>query len=151
MRILVLTRLIHHLVKTAVRVGRAVFEVEAAKAGVQWTGQRLTASNESASPSSPISVIFLVLFRLFLLDMGLDNLLHIANIDQYILGLQIRVDDSALPVQIIQTEQYLLGDLLDQRQRDTAVVPALDQTKQVLTQHLEHHAYVHSVRSLVFE
>jgi len=147
----ILTGLIHHLVETAVRVGRAVFKVEAAKAGVQWTGQRLAACDQSAPPSSPIPVRFLVLFRLFLLNMGLDNLFNVANLNQHVFGFQVGVDDATLSVQVIQAQQHLLSDLLHQRQRDTPMVPPLDQTQQVLTKHLKYHAYVYSIRTLVFK
>lgn len=131
----------------ALRAAREVREVVLRKVGVQWTGQRLAAGNESASSSAAVAVVSL--FPLLFLHVCLDNLLHVTNLDKDVLWLQICVDDTAFAVEVIKTEKDLLCDLLDERHGDTAVVPALDQAEQVLAEYLEHHAYVHAVRSLV--
>jgi hypothetical protein len=61
------------------------------------------------------------------------------------------MNDLALGVQVVETEQYLFGDLLDDVLGDTAVLIPLDQPEEVFAEHLEYHADVFSVRSLVFE
>lgn len=92
-----------------------MFEVEVIEVGVERTRERLAPCDQCASPSPPVPVI-LFLFGIFIgffLDMRLDDLLHISNLDQDILRLQIRVDDSTLAVEIVQAQQYLLCNLLD--------------------------------------
>lgn len=129
-----------------------MLEIEAAEAGVQRAGQRLAACNQSTPPPAPVAIVFLIFFLgLFLRHMRLDDLLYIANLNQHVLWLQVGMDDAALPVEIIQSEQHLLGDLLHKRHGNTSVVPALNQTQQVLTQHLKDHTYVNAVGSFVFE
>lgn len=97
-----LTRIVHHLAQTAVRIGRAVFKVEATKAGVQRTRQWLTARNKRAPAPPSIAIVLLLLLLgflgLFLLHMSPDNLLHVANLNQHILRLEIGMDDTTLPV-----------------------------------------------------
>jgi len=129
------------------RLGRLVV----VEARVERAGQRLAAGDEGPSPSAPVAVVLLVLLLGLLLDVLLDDLLDVADLDQDVLGLEVGVDDAALAVQVVQAEQHLLGDLLDQRHGDAAVVPALDQAQQVLTQHLEDHADVDAIGALVLE
>lgn len=83
-----------------------MFEVEAIEAGVERTRERLAPCDQCASPSPSISVILFLLglFIGFFLDMRLDDLLHISNLDQDILRLQIRVNDPTLAVEIIQAQ-----------------------------------------------
>lgn len=50
-------------------------------------------------------------------------------------------------MQIVQPEQDLLRDLLDDMCRDSPMLVPLDQSQQVLPQHLEHHAHVRPVGS----
>lgn len=78
-----------------------MLEVEAAEAGVKRARKGLTARNQRASASSSIPVIFFSFFLGFLLDVRLDDLLHISDLDQHVLRLQVRVDNAALPVEII--------------------------------------------------
>lgn len=119
------------------------------KVGVERRWQRLAASNERPTSSAAVAVVLLV--RRLRLDHPLDNLLNVSNLNQDILRLEVRVDDAALPVQVIQAEQNLLGDLLDKRHGDAAMIPPLDEAQQVLAQHLKHHAHVGSVGAFVFE
>lgn len=42
------------------------------------------------------------------------------------------MNDAALPVEIVEPQQYLFRDLLDQRHGYAAVVPLLDEAQQVL-------------------
>lgn len=125
--------------------------VEIGETGVQGAGQRLAARDEGSSPSATVAVVFLVLLLRLVLDVGLDDLLHISDLDQYVLRFQVGVDNAALTVQVVQPEEDLLGDLLDQRHGDAPVVPSLDQAQQVLSQHFEHHADVHPVGAFVFK
>lgn len=122
------------------------------EARVQRARQRLAARDEGPASPAPVGVILLLLLLdLVLVDERLDDVLHVANLDQHVLGLQVRVDDAALAVQVVQAQQHLLRDLLDQRHRDAAVVPALDEAQQVLPEHLKHHAHVRAVGALVLE
>lgn len=125
-------------------------EIHPAETGIQRAGKRLTASDECSPPSAAIPVVFLLLLGLFF-DIGFDDLLDIPDLNQHVLWLQVGVDDAAFPMQIVQAEQHLLRDLFDQGHRNAAVIPALDQAQQVLSQYLEDHADVNAVRSFVFE
>lgn len=78
-----------------------MFEVKAAKAGVERTRQRLAASDQGAPPSTTIPVVLFGFLLRFLLNMRLDNLFDVANLDQHILGLEICVDNPTLAVHII--------------------------------------------------
>ena len=128
-----------------------MLEIETAETCVEGAGQRLATSDEGAAPPTTITVILFILLGLLLLNVGLDNLLDIADLDENVLGLEIRMDDTALAMQVVQAKQDLLGDLFNQRHRDTAMVPSLDQTQQVLTKNLEYHADVNTVGTLVLE
>ena len=113
----------------------------------------MTPRDEGSTSPSAVPVVFLLFLFLFgvFLDICLDNLLDVANLDQDVLRLQIRVDNPAFPVHIIQTQQHLLRDLLDQRHGDAAMVPALNQTQQVFTKHLKDHADVNTIGTPVLE
>ena len=77
-----LTRLIHHLAQTTVGIRGALFKVEATKACVQWTRQRLAACDQRTPSPSAVAIIFPAVFLgLFLLNMCFDNLLHVANLN----------------------------------------------------------------------
>lgn len=113
--------------------------------------QRLAACDESPAPSAAVAVVFLFVLVGALGQDPLDNLLDVTNLDEDVFGLEVGVDDAAFAVQVVQAQQHLLGDLLDQRHGDAAVVPALDEAQQVLAQHLEHHAHVGAVGALVLK
>lgn len=61
------------------------------------------------------------------------------------------MNDSALVVQVVETEKDLLGDLLDNVLRHTSMLISLDQAQEVLAEHLEDHAHVRSVGTGVTE
>ena len=113
----------------------------------------MTPSDKGSTSPAAISVIFLVFLVLFgvVLDISLYDLLDIANLDQDVFRLQVGMDNPAFPVHIIQTQQHLFCDLLDQRHGDAAMVPALNQTQQIFTQHLEDHADMDTIGTLVLE
>jgi hypothetical protein len=102
-------------------------------------------------PAVAIAAVAGVLLLGLLLDVGLDDLLDVANLYQDVLGLQVGVDDAALAVQVVEAQQDLLRDLLDEGHGDAAVVPALDQAEQVLAEDLEDHADVDAIGALVVE
>lgn len=52
------------------------------------------------------------------------------------------MDNIALAVNVIETNEDLLGDALDDMQWDAAVLIALDEVEEVASKHLEHHANV---------
>lgn len=135
------------------RILRAVLNFRVGKVGVERTGQWLAPSNEGSTSPSAVPVIFLVFLVLFgvVLDISLYDLFDVANLDQDVLGLQVGMDDPAFPVHIIQTQQDLFCDLLDQRHGDAAMVPALNQTQEIFTQHLEDHADVDTIGTFVLE
>lgn len=119
------------------------------KAGVEGGWQRLAASDEGPAASATIPVVLLV--ASVRLDDALDNLLHIADLDEDVFRLKVGVDDAAFAVEIVEAKEDLLCDLLDQRHGDSTVVPALDKAKQVLAENLEHHAYMGAMWPLVLE
>jgi hypothetical protein len=61
------------------------------------------------------------------------------------------VDDSALSVEIVEAKEDLLCNLAHNVGRNTAVLVSLDKAKEVLTEHLKHHAHVGSVGTIVTE
>lgn len=69
----------------------------------------------------------------------------------YVLGLQVRVDDFANAVQVVEPEQRLVANLAHDGYRHSAVVVLLDQTEQVLAEHLERHHRVAAVRAVMEE
>lgn len=109
--------------------------------------------DKGASSPPAVAVIFLLLLLLFgfFLDISLDDLLDITNLDQDIFRFQISMNNATFPMHVIQTQEDLFCDLFDQRHGNAAVVPALNQTQQVLTQYLEDHADVSPIGTLVFE
>lgn len=118
--------------------------------------QRLAAGNQS--PPSPASIhpsliriLSIRAIRLVVLDIRLNNLLNISNLNENVLGFEIRVNDAAFPVEVVEAEENLLRDLLDEMHWDTPVLPALDQTQKVLAEDLKHHAYVLSIRARMLE
>lgn len=119
------------------------------KGRVEGRGQGLAARDEGSPATASVSVILLVA-RLALDDL-FDNLLDIADFDQDVFGLEIGVNDAALAVEVVEAEEDLLGDLLDQGHRDSPVVPALNESKQVLAENLEDHADMRSVGPLVLK
>lgn len=84
-------------------------------------------------------------------QLGANHALDVFDADKDVLGLQIGVDDAADPVHVIQTQQNLLRDLLDDRGRDALGLVPLDESQEVLAEHLEDHADVRSVGALVLE
>lgn len=122
-----------------------------AEVGVERTGKRLTACDQGSSPSSSIAVILLIIRFWFFLDECFHNMLHIANFDQNVFGFEVGVDDATFPMQVIQAEQDLFGDLLHERHGDSSMIPSLDEPEQILPQDLKHHADVHPVGTFVLE
>jgi len=61
------------------------------------------------------------------------------------------MNDTATPVHIIETEQNLFRNLLADAHGHTLVLMPLDQTKEVLSEHLEDHANVGAVGALMPE
>lgn len=78
-----------------------MLEVMMTETRVEWTGQWLTPGDESSPPSPAAAAIVFILLLRFLLDICLHNLFHVANLDQNVLRLQVRVDDAAFPMQVI--------------------------------------------------
>jgi hypothetical protein len=58
----------------------------------------LTAGDESPPSSPPITVVFLIILLRFILNKGFDYLLHIANLDENVLRLEIGMDNAAVSV-----------------------------------------------------
>lgn len=122
------------------------------EARIERTGQRLGACDEGPpSPPAVPAAVVAVLFLGLVFDIGLDNLLDVANFDEDVFGLEVGVDDAALAVEVVEAQQDLFCDLLDQRHGDAAVVPALDEAQQVLAEDFKDHAHVDAVRALVVE
>lgn len=67
----------------------------------------------------------------------------------YVLRLEIRVNDLALLVKIVETEEDLFSDLLNDVRRNSSVLIPLDEAEQVLSQDLEHHANMRSIGTSV--
>src|SRR6187399_1927388 len=104
--------------------------IRVSKARVERRGQRLAAGDQSSAPPTAIPIVFFVT-RLALHHL-LDDLLDIPDLDEHILRLQVGMDDTAFPVQVVQAQQDLLRYLLYQRHGNASVVPLLDETEQVL-------------------
>lgn len=71
--------------------------------------------------------------------------LDVVDADEDVLGFEIGVDDSALVVQVVESEQDLFGDLLDNMLGHTTMLVAFDQAEQVFSQNLKHHTDVGTV------
>ena len=80
---------------------------------------------------------------------GLDLL--VSQTKQHIFRFEVGVDDSANAVEEVQSHHDLSGDLLDQVQRETLVVIALEHLEQVDSEDLKDHAEVITVGTLVEE
>ena len=61
------------------------------------------------------------------LELGTNDSLDVVDADENVLGLEIRVDDTALAVHVVEPEENLLGDLLADVLGDAAMVISLDQ------------------------
>lgn len=61
------------------------------------------------------------------------------------------MDDAASGVEVVEAEEDLLGDLADDVLWHAAVLVALDEAEQVFAEHLEHHADVGAVGTVVSE
>ncbi len=116
---------------------------------VEGRRQGLAACDESPPPPAAVPVVLLVVG--LALNHPLDDLLDVADLDQHVFRLEVRMYDAAFPMQIVEPQEHLFCDLLDERHRDAAVVPLLDQAQQVLPQHLEHHAHMCAIRPLVLK
>lgn len=57
--------------------------------------------------------------------------------------------DAATSVHVVEPEKDLLCDLFAKVHGDTLVLMPFDETEQVLTEHLKHHAYMRAVGPLV--
>jgi hypothetical protein len=84
-------------------------------------------------------------------ELGLHDRFDIVDTDEHVLGLQIGMDNATFVVQVVETEEDLLGDLLDDVLRHASVLIPFYQAEQVLTQHLEDHTYVRTVRACMPE
>lgn len=120
-----------------------------AETSIKWRRQRLAAGDKC--PSSPATVAIVFLFKRFGLNNLLHNLLDVADFDKDVLGLEICVDDSAFAVEVVESKQNLLCDLLDKRHGNAAVVPFLDKSQQGLAKDLKDHAHMGAVRALVLK
>lgn len=109
----------------------------------------MTAGDKSPPTSPSVTVVlFLSSFRL---HNALDNLLDVSNLDENVFWFEVGVDDTAFSMEVVEAEQYLLCDLFDEGHGNTTMVPALDETEQVLSKDLKNHTYVGAMRSLVFK
>lgn len=123
-----------------------------AKTCIERAREGLTTGDQGAPSPASISMVVFIFFLLGLvIDVSLHDLLYITNLDENVLGFQIGVDNAALPVKVIETEQDLLRDLFDQRHWNASVVPALDETEQIFTQDFKDHADVDTIGALVIE
>ena len=77
------------------------------------------------------------------------DLLDVADFNQNVLRLEVCVDHAACAMQEIQSQQELLGNLLDKHHGNAAVLVAADEREQVLAQNLENHANMDAVGALV--
>ena len=66
-------------------------------------------------------------------------------------SIQTGMYDTTTTMHIIKTEKNLLCNLFAKVHGNTLVLMPFDETKQVLTEHLEHHAYMRAVGPLMTE
>jgi len=59
------------------------------------------------------------------------------------------MDNTAFPVEVVEAQQDLFGDLFDERDGNAPVVPLLDEAQKVLSEHLEDHTHVVAVGTFV--
>mmetsp|Transcript_170 Transcript_170/g.634 ORF Transcript_170/g.634 Transcript_170/m.634 type:complete len:206 (+) Transcript_170:1409-2026(+) len=71
--------------------------------------------------------------------------------DEHILGLQIRVDDAADTVEVVQADERVCSHLAHRVKRHALEVPLLDERQEIRTHGLEDHAHMFPMRSRVFE
>src|SRR6202035_4115530 len=96
--------------------------IQAAETGIQRTRKRLASRYKGPSPSSPVPVVLFTSLLIFY--NRLDDLLHVSNINEYVLGFEIRVYNTAIPMEVIQTEQHLFRYLFHKWHRNTTVIPS---------------------------
>jgi hypothetical protein len=84
-------------------------------------------------------------------EFGSYNGFYIVDTDQHVLRFEIGVNDATFSVDVIETEQHLLGDLFANVIWDTSMVISLDQAEQVLAENFKDHAHVRAVGSAVSE
>lgn len=82
-------------------------------------------------------------------ELGGNDGLDVVNADKDVLGLEVGVDDVALLVEVVESEENLLGDLLDNVRGDAPMLVPLDEAQQVLAEDLKDHADVRTVRANV--
>mmetsp|Transcript_85519 Transcript_85519/g.104940 ORF Transcript_85519/g.104940 Transcript_85519/m.104940 type:complete len:258 (-) Transcript_85519:288-1061(-) len=70
---------------------------------------------------------------------------------QNVLGLQVRVDDAANSMQVIQANQGVRCHLADDLQRNAFEIVPLDESKDIWTHGLKDHAYVLPIDTKVFK
>ena len=80
---------------------------------------------------------------------GRNDAFDVVDHDEHVFRFEIGVNNAALGVQIVETHEHLLGDLLDNMLRNASMLIPLDQAKQVLAEHLEYHTYVGAVGTLM--
>lgn len=59
------------------------------------------------------------------------------------------MDNVTCAVHVVEPLEHLLGDLLDNMRGYAAVLVTLDQTEQILAEHLKHHTHVRAIRATV--
>mmetsp|Transcript_87022 Transcript_87022/g.182147 ORF Transcript_87022/g.182147 Transcript_87022/m.182147 type:complete len:376 (+) Transcript_87022:970-2097(+) len=70
---------------------------------------------------------------------------------EHVFGLEIRVDDTANTMEIVQTNQSVGDNLADDVERNSLEVVALNECQNIGTHGLEYHAHVLSMRSIMFK
>ena len=86
-------------------------------------------------------------------DGGPGHVVHVLLLGHHedVLGLDVGVDDPALGVEVGQALQDLLDDHLHVQQGDPLVVALNDELEQVVTEDLEDHADVDTMRTVDHE
>lgn len=119
------------------------------ESGVEGRWEWLASGNKCPPP--PPANTAALLFQLLILDYLFHDLFDIAYLNQDILGLEVGMDNAALSMEVVESEENLLRNLLDERHGDATVVPTLNETEQIFAQDLEDHAYMGAVGTVVLE
>ena len=78
--------------------------LKVAETCIERAGQRLTAGDQSPSPSSTIPIVFFAILLGLVLNKGFNNLFDVANLNQDILGFQIRMNDATFSMHIVKAQ-----------------------------------------------
>jgi hypothetical protein len=76
---------------------------------------------------------------------------RVSKANDHIFGLEIRMDDFANAMKIVQAHEYLLRNLSHQGQGDPLIVKALHDFEKVHTKNFEYHNEMHPVGPMVLE